>query len=95
MQTHSSNSDCWNRNESQNCQSKCRLCPTFASVARLPLATRSFAHRVRPDWPLCPYELRGSCRDTKCSFQMNVDTALNNVELLQHLQDLAGRCAPF
>ena len=28
---------------------------------------------VDPDWPLCPFELRGTCEDSACRFQMRVD----------------------
>ena len=28
-----------------------------------------------PHWPLCPYELRGACRNAQCPFQMAADRA--------------------
>ena len=28
-----------------------------------------------PDWPLCPYELRGVCRNPQCPFQMARDSS--------------------
>ncbi|KAK9843788.1 hypothetical protein WJX81_006447 [Elliptochloris bilobata] len=68
-----------------------RLCPTYGSVSRLPLASATYAHALDPDWPLCKFEARGACRDARCQFQMARDYALTAGGVLRSLHALARR----
>ena len=61
-------------------------------MAKLKVSSRTYANRLNPQWPVCPFELRGKCRDLKCPFQMNLDVTMNNMEVLLDVQDLAKRC---
>ena len=70
----------------------CRLCVTYQTVSKLKVSSRTYANRLNPQWPVCPFELRGTCRDLKCPFQMNQDVNMSNMEVLQDLQNLAKRC---
>ena len=70
-----------------------RLCPTYSSVAGLPLASTTYAHALDADWPLCTFEVRGACRDARCQFQMARDYALGAAGVLRSLHALARRCA--
>ena len=75
-----------------NISLSCRLCPTYQSISKLPLSSRIYAHKIEPNWPFCTFELRGSCRDTTCRFQMNIDCTLNNVDVLKNVRRMAERC---
>ena len=68
-----------------------RLCDTFQTVSQLPLASPSFSHRLDPHWPLCTYDIRGSCRDAKCQYQHASDYQLENVAVLRDLHSQAVR----
>ena len=68
-----------------------RLCDTFQTVSQLPLASPSFTHRLDPHWPLCTYDIRGSCRDAKCQYQHASDYQLENVAVLRDLHSQAVR----
>ena len=68
-----------------------RLCETFQTVSQLPLASPTFTHRLDPHWPLCVYDIRGSCRDAKCEFQHASDYQLENVAVLRDLHNQAVR----
>lgn len=68
-----------------------RLCETYHSVSQLPLASPTFTHRLDPHWPLCTYDIRGSCRDAKCEFQHASDYQLENVAVLRDLHSQAVR----
>lgn len=69
----------------------CRLCETYHTVSQLPLASPTFTHRLDPHWPLCTYDIRGSCRDAKCEFQHATDYQLENVAVLRDLHGQAVR----
>ena len=71
--------------------SACRLCDTFQTVSQLPLASPSFTHGLDPHWPLCTYDIRGSCRDAKCQYQHASDYQLENVAVLRDLHSQAIR----
>lgn len=75
------------------CPPRGRLCPTYSSVSRLPLASATYAHALDADWPLCTFEARGACRDAQCQFQMARDYALGAAGVLRSLHALARRCA--
>ena len=68
-----------------------RLCEMYHSVSQLPLASPTFTHRLDPHWPLCTYDIRGSCRDAKCEFQHASDYQLENVAVLRDLHSQAVR----
>ena len=68
-----------------------RLCETYHAVSQLPLASPTFTHRLDPHWPLCTYDIRGSCRDAKCEFQHASDYRLENVAVLRDLHSQAVR----
>ncbi|KAL0033603.1 hypothetical protein WJX79_007018 [Trebouxia sp. C0005] len=68
-----------------------RLCDTFQTVSQLPLASPSFTHGLDPHWPLCTYDIRGSCRDAKCQYQHASDYQLENVAVLRDLHSQAIR----
>ena len=72
-----------------------RLCETYRTVSLLPLSSRTFANKIKPNWVLCYAELRGVCRDANCPFQMNVDLTMVNNEVLQDLHALALRYKLF
>lgn len=69
----------------------CRLCETYHTVSQIPLASPTFTHRLDPHWPLCTYDIRGSCRDAKCEFQHASDYQLENVAVLRDLHSQAVR----
>lgn len=71
-----------------------RLCETYHTVSQLPLASPTFTHRLDPHWPLCTYDIRGSCRDAKCEFQHASDYQLENVAVLRDLHSQAVRSVP-
>ena len=61
------------------------------SVSKLPVSDRVYAHNIEPNWPMCPFELRGICKDKSCRFQMNVDCTLSNYNVLKDVNTLALR----
>lgn len=68
-----------------------RLLSTFQTVSQLPLTSLSFTNRLDPHWPLCTYDIRGSCRDAKCLFQHASHYQLENVAMLRDLHQQAVR----
>lgn len=72
-----------------------RLSPLFHGGARA-LLSATWAHRLQPNWPLCPFEgaPHGACHNDGCPFQMARDYALPPQAALQDVYDLAARSAP-
>ncbi|KAK9793010.1 hypothetical protein WJX73_010419 [Symbiochloris irregularis] len=68
-----------------------RLCETFTRLAKLKLTSSTFTHALDVQWPLCPFELRGACRDANCSFQMTVDYDLDMDQKAENLINLFSR----
>ncbi|KAK9813138.1 hypothetical protein WJX72_009666 [[Myrmecia] bisecta] len=68
-----------------------RLCETFQAVAGVPLISKTYTHRINPQWPLCPYEIRGSCRNASCIYQMAVDYAPDSSAVISDIVDLVRR----
>ena len=68
-----------------------RLCETYVRVSKLSYASATFFHALDVHWPLCPFELRGSCRDANCAFQMATDFELSADQQAKALLVLLAR----
>ena len=75
---------------SRRCYS-CRLCESYVKVSKLSFTSSTFAHGVDAHWPLCPFELRGTCRDANCAFQMSIDYDFSTDRKAQDVRALFGR----
>lgn len=64
--------------------------PQFTGVWRLDVSSTTFSHAIDPLWPLCPFDLRGECRDPSCPWQSKDDTCISGSELVSDLVKLGA-----
>ena len=64
--------------------------PQFTGVWRLDVSSPTFSHAIDPLWPLCPFDLRGECRDPSCPWQSKDDTCISGSELVSDLVKLGA-----
>lgn len=68
-----------------------RLSATWAVVVGSPITSASYAHAIDPHWPLCPFDVRGSCQDVRCCRQHWVDLQLGASEAQDEVARLMQR----
>ena len=70
-----------------------RLCETYHDATKAAFLSASYGNTIDPQWPLCPYEARGSCRNAKCPYQMAADYTLEAVQIVRDIFITAQRSA--
>ena len=65
-----------------------RALPQYTAKWRLETSCPTFSHAIDPLWPLCPFDLRGECRDASCPWQSKADMAISRSELVSDLESL-------
>ncbi|KAK9860427.1 hypothetical protein WJX84_007272 [Apatococcus fuscideae] len=68
-----------------------RLCETYHDATKAAFLSASYGNTIDPQWPLCPYEARGSCRNAKCPYQMAADYTLEAVQIVRDIFITAQR----
>ena len=67
-----------------------RVLPQYTAKWRLETTCPTFSHAIDPLWPLCPFDLRGECRDASCPWQSKADMAISRSELVSDLESLGA-----
>ncbi len=62
-----------------------RLCETYQAATKADYLSATYGNTVDAQWPLCPYEARGSCRNPKCPYQMPADYTLEAVQIVRDI----------
>ncbi|KAK9821897.1 hypothetical protein WJX74_010681 [Apatococcus lobatus] len=68
-----------------------RLCESYRAATGAPFLSATYGNNIDAQWPLCPYEARGSCRNAKCPYQMTSDYTLEAVHVVRDIFITAQR----
>ncbi|GFN93597.1 Zinc finger c3h1 domain-containing protein-like, partial [Plakobranchus ocellatus] len=66
-----------------------RFSSNFRTKEKLSLQSKTYSHKLNPNYVLCPYDLQGTCNDDSCPHQHPQDYELSERELLK---DLVSHC---
>lgn len=69
----------------------CRLSESYRAATGAPYLSATYGNNIDAQWPLCPYEARGSCRNLKCPYQMTSDYTLEAVHIVRDIFITAQR----
>eukprot|EP00884_Botryococcus_braunii_P002531 jgi/Botrbrau1/12279/Bobra.0323s0019.1 len=68
-----------------------RLLPSYSLLGQGSITSTRYVHAINPHWPMCPFELRGACKNPACKYQMAADYSLKGLDALQEIQQLSER----